>query len=50
VVAGEYDFSIVTLFSALTHYYENRDELSEPEEAYETARLDGERRLRAALF
>lgn len=44
VVAGEYDISMAALFTALTHYYEHRDEFEEREQAASAARREGERR------
>lgn len=46
VVAGEYDISMVALFTALASYYDNREAFAERERAFATARADGEQRTR----
>lgn len=49
VVAGEYDISMVDLFSALTYYYDNREAFAEREAEYEAIRREGERRTSELL-
>lgn len=49
VVAGEYGISMADLFTALAYYYEHREELAARERESETARAEGERRLRERL-
>jgi uncharacterized protein (DUF433 family) len=49
VVAGEYEIPLAELFTALAYYYDHREEFAEREQAYETARLEGERRIQAHL-
>lgn len=49
VVAGEYEISMSELFTALAYYYEHREEFAEREREFETARVEGERRLREQL-
>ena len=45
VVAGEYGLSMSDVFTALTFYYDHREEFAEHEREYATARRDGERRV-----
>ena len=49
VVAGEYDVSLADPFSALAHYYENRDDFESREREFDADRREGERRTRAFL-
>lgn len=49
VVAGEYDIPMADLFRALAYYYDHREEFTEREREFATARSEGERRTRALL-
>lgn len=49
VVAGQYELAMGELFSALTYYYEHRDELRKREREADAARHEGEQRTRELL-
>lgn len=49
VVAGEYDISMAELFTALAEYYEHRDEFTEQELEFATARREGEQRVQELI-
>lgn len=49
VVAGEYDVSMASLFTALAYYYDHRDEFADREREFATARTEGERRTQELL-
>ena len=42
--AGEYGISMTALFEALAHYYEHRDDFTNREREFESARSEGESR------
>jgi len=49
VVAGEYGLSMADLFTALSYYYEHRDQFEAREREATSARREGEQRMRSLL-